>query len=107
MKTKELQVIVRPRAILVAVIKKKKKAGKGGSCGQKEGACINGLGGGVENQWEGRVRTAPGGYKMKAGSLNVLDKVGLIYKTCFLYFSNSRLPRMHPVFLSISSYFKV
>lgn len=106
MKTKELQVIVRPRAILVAVIKKN-QAGKGGSCGQKEGACINGLGGGVENQREGRVRTAPGGFKMKAGSLNVLDKVGLIFKTCFLYFANSRLARMHPVFISISSYFKV
>lgn len=78
-KTKELQVIVRPKAILVAVIKKKKKqAGKGGSCGQKEGACMNGLGGGVENQREGRVRTAPGGYKMKAGILNVLNKIGLI-----------------------------
>lgn len=44
---------------------------------------------------------------MKAGSLNVLDKVGLIFKTCFLYFANSRLARMHPVFISISSYFKV
>lgn len=43
---------------------------------------------------------------MKAESLRMLDKVCFLYKTYFLCLLKSRLESMHPVFISINSYFE-